>query len=844
MTRVRRVEGNRRTALTRGWRFASAPADSTRDGLDALEWFAAEVPGTAAGALRAAGGWDFAQVRDFDAEDGWWRLRFHADPGPAVLGFDGLATLAEVWLDGDAILASDNMFRAHEVPVTLRGEHELVIRCRALEPELAKRRPRPRWRAPMLARQQLRWFRTTLLGRTPGWSPPCPAVGPWRGVWLESRALETGPVRLDARVAGTRGSVSATAKLDARVDEAQLIVERGSQRVSAPLALRDGHWQGCADIEDPALWWPHTHGQPALYRASLMLHRAADEVCVDLGAIGFRTFEIDRGDGDDFRVVVNGVPVFCRGACWTPLDPVTLNASPDAIRTAIAQAREAGMNMLRVGGTMVYEDDVFYDALDEAGILLWQDLMFANMDYPEDDDFVANALAEFDQQLARLHSHPSLTILCGNSEVEQQAAMSGAARMRWSPPLFHRHFAERAAAHGVPYTSSNATGGAFPHAADAGPTSYYGIGAYLRDFGDLRRSHVRFASECLAFANIPCDSGLPNAALRVHHPLWKARSPRDPVAGSDFDDVRDHYLQRLYDIDTVALRSVDYERYLALSRSTSGEVMARAFAEWRRPGSPTRGALIWFLRDLWPGAGWGVVDAHGDPKPCWYALKRALAPVTIAFTDEGVNGLALHVSNEPAAALDAQLEVALYRNDDIPVGRGQTAVHVPAHRSATICATSLFDEWRDLAWAYRFGPPAVHVIHATLLSGDSALADAFWFPAGLCFPRITDAGLAAELLPGQSVLRISTRRFAQTVSIHAPGYLPADNGFHLAPGQVRDVTLRPRGDSDSGREPARGRIAALNAETGVGFALPQAPAATAANHHESRQFERNLYPID
>jgi len=821
MTRVRRVEGNRRTALDSGWEIAAVPAGTARDAVDALDWLPASVPGTAAGSLRDAGRWDFSRVHPFDGEDWWWRARFSAEAGPAVLGFDGLATLAEVWLDGEPILTSDNMFRAHEVPVLLRGEHELVIRCRALMPELARRRPRPRWRVPMLEHQQLRWFRTTLLGRTPGWSPPCPPVGPWRGVWLEIRALEIGPVRLEPRVKDGQGSVTITAELDSRIEAAVLVIKRGDRHVTAPLMLDDGHWRGRAEIECPALWWPHTHGEPALYHASLELRHAHGVTTVDLGNFGFRTIEIDRGEGDDFRVVVNGVSVFCRGACWTPLDPAALSATPDAYRTAIAQARKAGMNMLRVGGTMVYEDDAFYEVLDEAGILLWQDFMFANMDYPEDEAFTANAFAEVDQQLERLHSHACLAVLCGNSEVEQQAAMSGAPRERWSPPLFHQTIAERARSLGIAYVPSSATGGAFPHAADAGPTSYYGVGAYLRGFEDARSSRVRFASECLAFANIPEESGLPQAATRAHHPLWKARSPRDLGAGWDFDDVRDHYVQRLFGVDAVALRSVDHERYLALGRAATGEAMARCFAEWRRADSPTRGALILFLRDLWPGAGWGVVDANGDPKSCWYALKRSLAPISIAITDEGVNGLALHVCNDPALPLEARVEIDLYRSGEVPVGHAQTEVHVPAHGAVTLAAASLFGEWLDLSYAYRFGPPLADVVHAKLRVDEALLSETFWFPAGLSNALEHDLGLTAEIFRRDEenvALRLATRRFAQTIAIDAPGFVPADNGFHLAPGQERDVLLRRKPAAP--HDIARGSVRALNGVGSLGFALP------------------------
>jgi beta-mannosidase len=821
MTRVRRVDGNRRTALDSGWEIAAAPAGTALDAIDGLRWHPATVPGTAAASMRDAGLWDFSRPHDFDAGDWWWRTRFNAEAGQAVLGFDGLATLAEVWLDGDLILTSDNMFRAHEVPVALHGGHELVIRCRALAPELGKRRPRPRWRVPMLEQQQLRWFRTTLLGRTPGWSPPCPAAGPWRGIWLETRAFGIGPVRLEPRVKDGQGSVTISAELDPSVEAAVLVIERDGRRTTAPLRPEGGYWRGRAEIERAARWWPHTHGEPALYRASLELRHASGVATVDLGSIGFRTIEVDRGAGDDFRVIVNGVPVFCRGACWTPLDPVTLAATSDEYRAAIAQAREAGMNMLRVGGTMVYEDDAFLDALDEAGILLWQDFMFANMDYPEDEAFTANVLAEVDQQIERVQSHACLAVLCGNSEVEQQAAMSGAPRERWSPKLFHQTIAERARSLGIPYVPSSATGGVFPHAADAGPTSYYGVGAYLRDFDDARTSRTRFASECLAFANIPQDSGLPQASTRAHHPLWKARSPRDLGAGWDFDDVRDHYVRRLFGVDPVALRSVDHERYLALGRAATGEAMARCFAEWRPADSPTRGALIWFLRDLWPGAGWGVVDANGDPKPCWYALKRALAPISITVTDEGVNGLALHVCNDPATPLEGRLEIDLYRSGEIPVGHAQAGVHVPAHGAVTLAAASLFDEWLDLSYAYRFGQPLADVIHVKLVADEVLLSDAFWFPAGLPDTREPDVGLSVETSPrdnGDVLLRIGTRRFAQSIAIDSPGFVPADNGFHLAPGQARAVVLRRKPASP--RNAGRGNVGALNAAGSLGFALP------------------------
>jgi beta-mannosidase len=820
MARARSVTGTRRRVIGSGWEFASAVAGSDLDQLVQLEWKPATAPNTAAGALRDLGAWDWDTPVDFDAVDWWWRVRLDAENasvGSVVLGFDGLATLADVWLDGVHLLHSDNMFVAHELPLELDGKpHDLLIRCAALAPELAKKRPRPRWRVPMLAHAQLRWFRTSLLGRTPGWSPPCPAAGPWRPVWIEQRTLAVGEADLRSRVEGEDGIVELALELGDGASAAHLVVERGDQRASAELHRDGDHWRGCAKVARAQLWWPHTHGEPARYRVAVEVQCGGEIVTIDLGCTGFRALEIERANRD-FALRVNGVDVFCRGACWTPLDVVKLAATPEALREAIAQVCAAGMNMLRVGGTMVYEDEAFHDALDECGILLWQDLMFANMDYPEDEAFVAGVLVEVDQQLVRLQGRPSLAVVCGNSEVEQQAAMSAAARELWSPALFHRTIAARVEALGMLYVASSAQGGAFPHAANAGTSSYYGVGAYLRPLDDARRSELVFASESLAFANIPDERGLPGGpSLRVHHPVWKARSPRDLGAGWDFDDVRDHYVARLFGVDPITLRVSDHDRYLALGRAATGEVMAQAFGEWRRERSPTRGALIWFLRDLWPGAGWGVIDAHGVPKSCFHALRRALKPTAIAFSDEGVNGLSLHVFNDAAARLTARIELNLYRGGDIGVGSMVRDIQVDAHGSVEMAVADLFEGFVDLSFAYRFGPPVADVLHARLCETDGHVAEAFWFPAGLPSTRETDVGLAATVRPGagglERIVEVSTRRFAQSVTIDVAGFDAHDNAFHLAPGQSRTVLLQ----ASERRPPAtRGTLSALNAEAVV-----------------------------
>ncbi len=806
--RVLSVGGHERVAITR-WQVCSTAPGATTEG---ARWIDAAAPAggglTAAAALRAAGAWTLdGAARRFDAEDWWFRATIpsltRGDGDELALTFGGLATLADVWLDGQPLFSSDNMFVAHE-RVIERGGGELLIRCRSLDAALGGKRPRPRWRAPMIENQQLRWFRTTLLGRTPGWSPPAQAVGPWRPVALERRrGLAIDHVALSASIVGNVGRVRvvATARSLGAVREGVLVV--GDAR--AELRLGDGVLTGEIELRDPERWWPHTHGEPALYPARLEIGGQV----VELGKVGFRELE-RRGE---FELAVNGARVFCRGACWTPLDPVTLDGDP---RQALRQMREAGMNMVRVGGTMVYENDAFYDACDELGILVWQDFMFANMDYPDDDAaFAASVEAEVKQQMMRLYARPSLAVLCGNSEGEQQAAMFGAGRERWAPKLFHETLASLAGAGrpDVPYWPSSAHGGDFPHQGNVGTTSYYGVGAYLRPLTDARRAEVRFASECLAFANVPAPSALPGGpSVRVHHAAWKARTPRDLGAGWDFDDVRDFYLGELFGVEPMRLRYADHERYLALSRVVTGEVMAQTFGEWRTRRSTCGGGLVWFLRDLWPSAGWGVVDAAGAPKAAWWYLKRALAPIAAHISDEGGNGLFVHVANDAGEPLAAELELALYHAGEVQVATGKRALAVGPRAAIELGAATLFDGFLDVSYAYRFGPPSHDLVVATLRAAatGATLAQAFHFPLGWPATRELDVGLAAAATidpDGGATLTVKTRRFAQSIAVDADGFVADDAYFHLAPGAERTIRLRRVG----GTSQLRGTLQPLNA---------------------------------
>ena len=289
---------------------------------------------------------------------------------------------------------------------------------------------------------------------------------------------------------------------------------------------------------------------------------------------------------------VNGVHVFARGAVWTPVP------GPE-LRGTLVQLRDAGLNLIRVVGTTVYESAAFHDLCDELGLLVWQDLMFANMDYPiADPAFRALVEPELRQALGQVAGRPSLAVVCGNSEVEQQVGMLGLDPELGRGEFFDGLIPSLVAEAGIDavYIPSAPTGGEQPFRTDRGVANYFGVGAYLRPLDDVRRAAVRFASECLAFANVP--ESQPGTYSRRGH----ARRRRGLGLRR-----RSRPLPRAARMGSGATIPTTG----SARGSSQGEVMAEVFGEWRRAGSVCGGGIVLWSRDLVPGAGWGILDEQG-----------------------------------------------------------------------------------------------------------------------------------------------------------------------------------------------------------------------------------------
>ncbi|VAW92770.1 Beta-mannosidase [hydrothermal vent metagenome] len=785
-----------------------------------LNWLSTKVPSTVAQAYRDADLWSFSNQFDFDSKDWWYKTTFKLPASSSsLLNFKGLATLCDVWLNGQHILSSKNMFIAHQLDVALflQEENELILCFRSITNYLEQRRPRPQWKTKLVAQQQLRWVRTTLLGRIPGWTPPVAPNGPWQPLFFHDKNTPTN-INIKPSLHGESGEVELTCQVvSADKPAATLTIGNSSTVLNVSKSANGYTVSGLLKIKDVTLWWPHTHGQPKLYTPELSISINNKTTNYKLQTIGFKNIKVDQANSN-FRIIINEQAIFCRGACWTINDIVSLHGENQNLEQTLTLMRDAGANMIRIGGTMIYEQDLFYQLCSKLGIMVWQDFMFANMDYPIDDpDFFSSVNIEIQQTLTRLRQHICVSVYCGNSEIEQQAAMLGLAKTQSQNSLFTEQIPKLCSTlhPSIPYVSSTPTGNIQPFHTNKNITHYYGVGAYQRPVSELRQHDVRFTSECLGFANIPVtktrNQVLGGQLPVTHHPKWKERTPRDTGTGWDFEDVRDHYSKKIFNIDTTRTRSFDTQSYMELSEVATGEIMSQVFSEWRSMHSQCSGGLVWFLKDFWQGAGWGIIDSNGYPKACYYYLKRCWQPINVVLTNESLNGIDIHVGNESTQNFTGIIEILLLNKDSVVIAQESIDVFAPATSTKTFNSDDILSSFYDTTYSYRFGPTKHSIVAVQLKSKNGeVISDAYHFPnAEIPYtdPNTCLSASAKQVADDHYQIELISNRFLYAVNIEVNGYLAENNFFHMLPNTTKLITMK-RVNLDSKRY--KGYVTALN----------------------------------
>jgi beta-mannosidase len=694
-----------RTDLASGWtlRLADAADPAVPPAVLAALPVPATVPGTVHTDLLAAGLIPDPYLDRNELDLDWvgraaWVYERELDqpelaPGErAVLAFDGLDTIATVSVNGTVVARTQNMHRRYEVPVTdaLRpGRNTLAVRFDSA------------WAVGEAARERLgrlpnqypgpfNYLRKMACNFGWDWGPALVTAGIWRPVsllrWTGPRLRE---VRPRVTVEGGRGVAAFDVRLD-RAADVPLLVEASVGPASATRRVAPGATVATVEVhvDEPDLWWPRGLGEPALYEAAVRLRdeggRARDEWA---DRVGFRTVRLDTTPddaGSRWAIVVNGVPVPVRGANWIPDDCFLPRATAERVRTRIGEAAAANMNLLRIWGGGVYESRDFYRACDEAGMLVWQDFLFACAAYPEDAALAAEVDAEARDNVARLMPHPSLVLWNGNNE-----NIWGWWDWGWQDSLGDRPWGlgyyldllpaavadtdpTRPYWPGSPYSGSMDR---HPNEDGHGTTHVWDVWNQV-DYAAYRDHRPRFAAE-YGWQAPPAWSTLTRA---VHDDPLTATSP-GVLHHQKADDGTGKLARGLAPHFPEPADVVDWHWATQLNQARA---VATGVEHFRALRPHCMGSVVWQLNDCWPVTSWAAVDGDGRKKPLWYALRASYAPRLLTIQPAPGGGLAVVAVNDEPAAWPATLTLRRLGFDGAVLAEHTAALPVDALGVSTV----------------------------------------------------------------------------------------------------------------------------------------------------------------
>lgn len=716
----------------------------------------------------------------------------------------GLDTVATVRLNGHTVAHTDNMFVRHRWEVKRwlrRGRNKLSIQFDSAMQYIRTHRvghqPRefndPVGRCQVIRKQQCQfgW----------DWGPRFVTAGIWRDLRVEG----WGANRLDdIRLTQTH------------VDDGSVVLSLAPE-VAKPDPSAECHWelafgqvviaQGTGTsitIAHPQLWWPNGHGAQPLYDLHVEVKTALGK---SIGRwhrrIGLRTVSLDRQEdawGESFRFVVNGRPIFAKGANWIPAHSFVAGLTRENYARDLRSAADAHMNMMRVWGGGIYESEDFYDLCDELGLLVWQDFMFACSIYPADDEFLVSVRMEAEQQVRRLRHRACLALWCGNNEIEQLNSdlLQAPERRKDYDAIFNGVLPQAVAAHdGVtPYRPSSQFRGDGDNAHAAGEkrgdTHFWDVWHARNPVKDYEKWKFRFVSE---FGMQSYSSPTTNATF--------APPGHGNVFGPEMENHQKNRAGNQIILDYVSRRyrfPKSQDDLIYLSQLNQAYCMQTGVEHYRRLMPRCMGALYWQLNDCWPVASWSSIEFTGRWKALHFVARRFLAPVLVSAQVPGdestiignyrrsdIREVQLYTVYDAPESARGTLRWDLFHLDGRVVLQGRKTVGLSYGES--VCQKTL-DLSRPLA---QHGRDALYLRMALEIDGTRVSEDTLFLtpPRFMELPRAKTRIRAKRVSDRELELDFVSPAFQHRFAFNIPGttWRSSDNFFDLYPGEAKKVTV-------------------------------------------------------
>ncbi|WP_166422570.1 glycoside hydrolase family 2 protein [Paraglaciecola sp. 20A4] len=798
------------------WQFCQA---------DKQDWRSAEVPGCNFTDLLTHKLIDDPFERDneshlqwIEKEDWHYRRSFtvsaadlaHSEAKLVALGLD---TFCDIYLNGQHLASGKNMFVGQHLSckdLLVVGENELTIHFRSPMNEVYPQFVANGFTYPAendKSDEKLSVFcRKAPCHFGWDWGPKFVTSGIWRDIYLSFiDGAEIKDVHfIQHRLTSKRADFSFELDIAALADfdgELQLTCEQAPQlnqmqKVVFSTSFTSQHVSVNLTLADPKRWWPNGLGDAFLYDFNFALVKGTQVLASHTLAVGLREIEVvNQADemGESFYFKVNGHPVFMKGANYIPDDSFIHRVS-DARHQQVFDAVVAGnMNMLRVWGGGIYQDDTFYELADRNGILIWQDFMFACTLYPGDEEFLSNVRQEAQYNVKRLRNHPCIAMWCGNNEVDMAIEKwQWAEKFAYSDELYSRLKQDymRLFDDCLPnviktldsqrfYLRSSPIGFWENDEDNKANHHYWGVWHGEEPFTEYKKRIPRFMSE-YGFQSFPIaestyrftrpeDRELDSAVMQVHQ-----KHPRGNKLIRSYMDEEFHPPK-------------DFEQLLYLSQVQQALGLKMAFEAHRKAMPFCMGTLYWQLNDTWPAASWSGIDYYGHWKALHYQAKRSFAQQLLVI-EQSDNRLDVTLVSDDLTTFPATLQVTIYQFTGDILWSHKQSVIVPANSSEEIFSLELANiisqEQRDNS-----------VIVASLVDVKSAqiLAQNSHFLVANKALALQSANIACTTIIANEQLTVTfetdtfVRQMYVSVSGHDGNF--SDNFFDLIPSLPKTISL-------------------------------------------------------
>ncbi len=790
-------------SLNGAWEFRQASTS---------EWLLAQVPGGAHTDLMAAGRIPDPFVGDNEKRVQWvaesdWEYRKVFSVTDELLSedrvylvCDGLDTLANLTLNGEALGKTDNMFRQYrwEVKSLLRpGENELVVFFELPVQYISVRQAERPMLNPTQSIPGGPYLRKAPCQFGWDWGPQLPPIGIWKDIRLEGYnqgRIEDIHLRQEHRdgTFAVRAALAADRWSDKLLQARLTVISPDGEVLMQQLDLQNGGVDLEVTVKDPQLWWPNGYGRQPLYQVDLLL--LDGETVLDQRAyrLGLRTLEL-RQEPDEwglsFTFVVNGVPIFAKGSNWIPADTFPTRITIEQLDYLIGAAAATHQNMLRVWGGGFFEDERFYDLCDQYGILVWQDFIFSCSMYPMDDpSFMENVHLEIVENIRRLRHRTSLALWCGNNEMEwgveaweQWVKELGGDRsaLEIYEQFFYHQLPEWVAEldpdHAY-WPSSPSSNVPFqdPNAQSRGDAHYWDVWHGRKPFTAYRQQYPRFMSE-FGFQSLPplqtVATYAPRSEWNLTSYVMEQHQKNDSGNGLMIGQMSDTFRM-----------PKDFEATVYLTMVLQAEGIRYGVEHWRRNKHRVSGTLYWQLNDCWPVASWSSLDYFGRWKALHYAARKFYAPVMLSLRETGTS-VEIHVTSDLQKPWEGVVKWQLLTISGETLQHGQEWVKVGPMLSMRVAVENFEltpDQHRDV------------IMHAELFHQDELVSSALVAFTPNKHLMLADPQLSGDVgwQDDSLAISVSARSLARFVEVELDGadVVFSDNYFDVLPGSTVTIT--------------------------------------------------------